>query len=64
MWENLRIIMDLNKKLENEGIEIPTVINLKKNQGQLAITLKILFPLGAESPSPEVKNTNKEDLKP
>jgi len=62
MWENLKIIMDLNKKLESiEGIEIPTVISLRKIDGQLAITLKILFPLGAESISPEEKNIQMEE---
>jgi len=65
MWENLKIIADLNKKLEQEGIKIPTEISLKKNQGNLEIDLKIIFPLGKPSLSPEEKNTNKmEDLKP
>ena len=64
MWDNLKIIMDLNKKLEAGGLRIPTEISLRKINGQLEIMLKILFPLENQSVLSEEKNINTEEIKP
>lgn len=60
MFNKIKLILDLLKLIESEGIELPANVMIKRKGSQLALTLNIQLPTEIELTLSEVKNTEEK----